>query len=30
MDDLYHQMVWFGVAASSAPSGSFDRFRELR
>jgi AcrR family transcriptional regulator len=30
MDDLYHQMVWSGMASSSTSSGSFDRSRELR
>jgi AcrR family transcriptional regulator len=30
MDDLYHQMVWSGMASSSTSSGSFDRSRQLR
>jgi AcrR family transcriptional regulator len=30
MDDLYHQMVWSGMASSSTASASFDRSRQLR
>jgi AcrR family transcriptional regulator len=30
MDDLYHQMVWSGMACSSTSSRSFDRSRQVR